>query len=95
MIFVISGESRGQCEDCPCECLSYNVVSCWVTACDCVVCHLMAVVLSVATILGCLMTMLKTTGRTDTYCPEDYCEPAYVWSSANSGECKRESNTYR
>ena len=60
-----------------------------------VVCHLMAMVLSAATSTGCLMTMLKTTGGTDTYCPERYCKAAYVWSSTNSGECKRESNKYR
>ena len=77
--------------------LSYNVVSCWVTACDCVVavCRLMAVVLSVAPEDGCLMTMVTTTASSTTYCPKDFCKVGYVWSSDNGGKCTSEcSNCY-
>ena len=46
----------------------------------------MAVVLSVASANGCLMTMLTTTDGSKTYCPEGFCEVGYVWSSDSSGE---------
>ena len=39
----------------------------------------MAVVLSVATLDGCLMTMLSTTGGAAPYCPEGYCKVGFVW----------------
>ena len=78
--------------------LSYNVVSCWVTACDSVVavCRLMAGGLSLAAATGCLMTMLTTTAGSTTYCPEGYCEVGFVWSSDSSGgKCTSEySNGY-
>ena len=51
----------------------------------------MAVVLSVASLDGCLMTMLTTTDSSTTYCPEGYCKVGFVWvSDGSGGHCKGE-----
>ena len=63
--------------------------------CVAVICQTNGSGFPVAAVTGCLMVMLKTTGgaATDTYCPENYCNVGYVWSSAGSGKCERKGST--